>query len=231
MKIQLSELRKLIRSTIEEMAHRAPAGAELDELLVDVEAACRRLGDAPLLYRGHDLGSSRMRMGSRMVDVPKRSSGVVVVTAEPAGLKGGRMALTTKMNPGYSKFMEDLVGSLGFKNVVYTTLGKGHGLFGVDAGVFVPVGSFKAAWNPGVEDLYVTHNQAETDDEKRGIIDGYDKGWPVSAPVGTEVLVDVDEYFLVSLKILSHVHEEIRDKLMNVSTYSELADVLREINQ
>jgi hypothetical protein len=39
----LSELRRLIQSTIEEMANRAPVGAELDELLVDVEAACRRI--------------------------------------------------------------------------------------------------------------------------------------------------------------------------------------------
>jgi len=43
MKMLLSELRRLIQSTIEEMANRAPVGAELDELLVDVEAACRRI--------------------------------------------------------------------------------------------------------------------------------------------------------------------------------------------
>jgi hypothetical protein len=37
MKMLLSELRRLIQSTIEEMANRAPAGAELDELPVVVE--------------------------------------------------------------------------------------------------------------------------------------------------------------------------------------------------
>ena len=225
-------LRAAIRSLLGEMSHYAPVkgataaqfphlaaghAASLEEALSSVVERCRDLGDAPLLYRGHSTGKTK-------------SSGVVVVSAEPEGWRRGRMALRLKTDRRYRDFMEGLVSSLGFTNLVYTTVGKPHAVLGAGASIFVPDGSFTAAWNRDVDDLGVTFKGTTDDAGLEAVIDGYETGWPVTAPTGTEVIVDVDRYFVVSLETLKHTlfyrDAEGARALDPAKTYRDVAEAI-----
>jgi len=230
-------LRAAIRSILSEMAHYAPvkgataaefphlaAGhpAVLEEILSEVISRCGALGSAPLLYRGHSTGKTK-------------SSGVVVVTAEPEGWRRGRMGLSLRMDDRYRRFMEELVSSLGFTNLVYATVGKPHSTLGAGSSIMVPDEPFTAAWNRDVDDLGVTFKGATDDAELEAVIDGYETGWPVTAPTGTEVIVDVDRYFVVSLETLKHTlfyrNAEGAAALGAAKTYSDLAAALVEFSR
>ena len=229
-------LRAAIRSLLSEMAHYAPVKAStaaqfphlaaghatsLEESLSEAVSRCGALGSAPLLYRGHSTGKTR-------------SSGVVVVTADPEGWRRGRMGLALATDPRYRGFMEDLVSSLGFTSLVYATVGKPHSTLGAGSSIMVPDGSFTAAWNRDVVDLGVAFKESRNDDDAlRSVIEGYETGWPVTAPTGTEVIVDVDRYFVLSLETLSHTlfhrDRETAADLMAAATYGEIADVLSRV--
>ena len=229
-------LRAAIRSLLSEMAHFAPVkastaaefphlakghAASLEATLSEVVSRCGALGSAPLLYRGHSTGKTR-------------SSGVVVVTADPEGWRRGRMGLTLKTDPRYRGFMEELVSSLGFTNLVYATVGKPHSTLGAGSSIMVPDEPFTAAWNRRVVDLGVAFKESKNDDEAlKSVIEGYESGWPVTAPTGTEVIVDVERYFVLSLETLSHTvfHRDRKgaSDLMSATTYGEIADVLSRV--
>jgi len=225
-------LRAAIRSLLGEMSHYAPVkgataaqfphlaaghAASLEEALSSVVERCRDLGDSPLLYRGHSTGKTK-------------SSGVVVVSAEPEGWRRGRMALRLKTDRRYRDFMEELVSSLEFTNLVYTTVGKPHAVLGAGASIFVPDGSFTAAWNRDVDDLGVTFKGTTDDAGLKAVIGGYETGWPVTAPTGTEVIVDVVRYFVVSLEILKHTlfyrDAEGAAALDSSKTYRDIAEAI-----
>ena len=143
------------------------------------------------------------------------------------------MALRLKTDPRYRGFMEDLVSSLGFTNLVYTTVGKPHSTLGAGSSIFVPDVDFTAAWNRDVVDLGVKYGETSDDAELKTVIDGYETGWPVTASTGTEVLVDADTYFVVSLETLAHTLFH-RDRagasdLMRARSYREIADVLSRV--
>jgi hypothetical protein len=229
-------LRAAIRSLLSEMAHYAPVKAataaqfphlvkghpsSLEEILSEVVSRCGALGSAPLLYRGHSTGKTK-------------SSGVVVVTADPEGWRRGRMGLSLKMDDRYRSFMEELVSSLGFTNLVYATVGKPHSTLGAGSSIMVPDEHFTAAWNRDVVDLGVAFKESKNDDEVlKSVIEGYESGWPVTAPMGTEVIVDVDRYFVLSLETLAHTlfHRDRKGSadLMGATTYGEIAEVLSRV--
>ena len=225
-------LRAAIRSLLSEMSHYSPVKAataaafphlakghetSFEESLSDAAAACRSLGDRPLLYRAHR--------------VKGKSSGIVVVASDPEGWKRGRMGLTMSISPAYAEFMEELTGKLGMKNVVYTSFGVGRSVFGSPS-LFIPLSPAVVAYNPEVYDVYVDWKK-HSEEEGRGgdeMIEGYVEDWPTDLPPGTEVLVDCDRYALLSPEILKHTlfyrDREGQAALDRVKTYSDLADVI-----
>lgn len=204
-------------ATADQFPHMAKGHASsLEESLSVAAEACRGLGDSPLLFRVHH--------------VKGKTSGVVVVTADPEGWRRGRMGLTAKIDPKYESFMVDLTSSLDLSQVVYTSFGKGRHDFG-SASIFVPLSPRKIVWNPEVSDIYVTFKERMKKGESMDdVIEGYRGGWPSSAPLGTEVIVDVDRYMLLSPEILKHTlfyrDKESAAALDKVKTYSDLADVI-----
>lgn len=225
-------LRTAIRSLLSEMSHYSPVKAATaaqfphmakghdstwEEALSEALEACRSLGDRPLLYRGHAFKG--------------KSSGVVIVKSDPEGWRRGRMGLTMSISPVYAEFMEELTGTLGMANVVYTSFGAGRSTFGSPS-LFVPLSPAKVAYNPEVYDLYIDWKK-HAEGEGRGadeMIEGYVEGWPTDLPRGTEVLVDCDRYALLSSEILKHTlfyrDKEGQAALDRVKTYSDLADVI-----
>lgn len=227
-------LRAAIRSLLSEMSHYAPVKRDyaarfphlakghestFEDSLAEAVGACRELGDAPFLYRAHR--------------AKEKSTGILVVKTE--GWRKGRMALTMKTDPGYEKFMEQLVSTLGFENIVYTSFGSGRPQFGSPE-VFLPLQPYEVAWNPKVDDLFVVYRKAikeGTDPDE--VIEGYQRGWPSSAPAGTEVIVDCDRYMLLSPSTMAHTlfyHDKAgASNLMKATTYNELADALSTVKR
>ena len=117
---------------------------------------------------------------------------------------------------------------------MYASYGSNrHGLFGAEY-FLIPVGDYKTIWSPKIQDIYSNASEME----KKGTLstfplDSYKNQWPVGK-VG-EVLVDCDEYYLVSTKIpivkdyMSYAAYKQKTQVVQPTTYEQLAAIIEQV--
>lgn len=183
----------------------------------------RKLGNKPMLVRE----SGGIRSGAAKITSGPWDKGKIGFVINPA---------SSVYDADLGKLFKDLVAKFNIKHIIYAFYESNrYGLFGAEY-FLIPVGDYKTIWSTEIQDIY---SDASTM-KKQGTLNAfpmhsYKNEWP-SGKVD-EVLVDCDEYYLISTKIpiikdfMNYVAYKQGTSVTQPTTYGQLAILVEQVLQ
>ena len=182
------------------------------ETILNSIYAVKQLGDKTLLtreFRGIRSGAAKITSGP----IDKGKIGSAINPNSPVYLKD------------IANVFKTIISKFSLKHIIYCSHGSVRFHLSGPQYYMIPIGKYKTVWSEQVKDIYsdvMEFKKAGKLDEFP--INSYKNIWP-SGDV-KEVLVDCDEYYLISMNI-PIIQDYIRKQRINTpTTYTELADVL-----
>lgn len=208
---------KLIDILSEDIIENASVVDTLSQALPHI----KKLGNKPMLVRE----SGGIRSGAAKITSGPWDKGKIGSAINPS---------SSVYDADLGKLFKDLVNKFSIKHIVYASYGSNrYGLFGAEY-FLIPVGDYKTIWSPKIQDIYSNASEMK----KKGVLgnfplDSYKNQWPVGK-VG-EVLVDCDEYYLISTKIpivkdyMSYAAYKQKTQVVQPTTYEQLAAIIEQV--
>jgi hypothetical protein len=137
-----------------------------------------------------------------------------------------------------SKIFQQLIDRFNLQHIIYCSHGDRQ-FFSGNPYIMIPIGKYKTIWSPDVRDIYADIQTLKDKGNLKAFpIDTYTDTWPKGNV--DEVLVDCEEYYMISLRI-PIIQNYMRKQNLgtykgrtfvpdykHVKTYDQLYDILQE---